>query len=88
MLDEYELEPMYSNRQSFYMKARVIEDDEKKVLVSYMTKVCEVDKETGRWRILCDEDDLSNTTCSHIKEFLLQEVGIEYSKKDYVANLK
>lgn len=87
MLDEYPLQPIHSSRQSFGHKARVIENDEKKILVSYYTKVCEFNKNTKDWRIICEESDLSQTTCSHIKEFLLQETGQEFSKKDYVDQL-
>lgn len=84
----YDLKPMNSDVQSFYGKAEVFVDGNRKILLSYKLKVCEVDTETKKWNILCTENDLSLTTCRHIKEFLWQETGQEYSKKDYVAALK
>lgn len=84
----YDLKPIISGAQSFYGKAEVFVEGDRKILLSYKLKVCEVNTETKKWNILCTENDLSLTTCRHIKEFLWQETGQEYSKKDYVAALK
>lgn len=68
------LEPQYSGRNSFYGKAFVETDGNKKTLTSYKTKIMTL--EDGKITMLCDEDALSQTTLRHIREFLKQN-GIE-----------
>jgi hypothetical protein len=78
----YELEPEYDRRKSFYGKAVVTEKNGKKVLTSYSTDVAEI--ENGKAKV---HGTYSDTTLRHIKEFLKQNgFKAESSKqimKDY-----
>jgi len=64
---EYKLKTQYDSRKDFYGKARVIDEDGKKVLISYETRVAEI--ENGKPKVY---GLYSQTTTRHIKEFLLQ----------------
>lgn len=79
---ETELIPQYSTRKSFYNKARVKQEGNKLILISYVTKVAYI--ENGKAFVL---GSWSGTTTSHIKEFLKQNgFKAENSKqilKDY-----
>jgi hypothetical protein len=79
---EYDLEPRYDSRKSFYGKARVEKDKGKLTLFSYNTRVAEI--ENGKPIV---HGKYSSTTLRHIKEFLKQEgFKAETSKqimKDY-----
>lgn len=72
---EYDLQSRYDARQSFYNKARVIVDGDKKLLISYNTIVAEI--EDGKAKVY---GTYSQTTLRHIKEFLLQH-GFEANNK-------
>lgn len=82
MAFETKLKPQYSNQKSFYGKARVENEDGKKVLYSYNTKVAEI--VDGKARVF---GLYSNTSNRHIKEFLKQNgFKVDNSKqimKDY-----
>lgn len=65
-----ELEPRFSNQQSFYGKALVGYDDRLKVLYSYLTPVAYV--EDGNQVVTNDDTLLSNTAMRHIHEFFKQ----------------
>jgi hypothetical protein len=67
MAFETKLAPKFDSRKDFYGKARVFEEDGKKVLVSYNTRVAEI--ENGKPKVF---GLYSSTTTRHIKEFLLQ----------------
>ncbi len=79
-----ELHPMRDKRASFYSKAMIkIEDNGRKVLLSYCTPVAEITSDGkaivyGKW---------SGTTTRHCKEFLYQEGfkadSIKQMLKDY-----
>lgn len=68
MVREYILNSEYDSRASFYNKARVIIEGDRKTLISYTTEVAYIENEKafvlGQW---------SGTTSRHIKEFLKQE---------------
>lgn len=78
----YLLQPQYDTSQSFYGKARVEVDNGKTSLISYNTKVAEI--ENGNAKVY---GTYSQTTLRHIKEFLKQNnFKAESSKqilKDY-----
>lgn len=71
------LEPVYDHAKSFYKKAHVVTDDDgTKVLISYNTPVCKIDKD-GEVTLLRDKRtrlswSASPTTLRHVKEFLRQ----------------
>lgn len=80
----YELKPMYDRRKSFYSKATVIEENDTKTLLSYTTKVAEIQGEKAYVF-----DTYSQTTLRHVKEFLLQNgfkaINKNQIEKDYVC---
>jgi hypothetical protein len=67
-INEVELTPQQDSRASFYNKAHVRIEGNKKTLISYLTPVCIV--ENGAARVL---GKWSATTSRHVKEFLYQE---------------
>lgn len=79
---EYDLEPKYDRKKSFYGKAVVTKDKGKLILTSYNTPVAEI--ENGKPIV---HGTYSSTTLRHIKEFLKQNgFKAENSKqimKDY-----
>lgn len=80
-----ELEPKFANRKSFYGKAHVgTLEDGTKVLTSYETKVASV--KDGKVSILCDKEDLTQTTLRHIDEFLKQ-CGVQSLPKKELVKL-
>lgn len=64
---ETDLIPKYSNRKSFYSKARIKQEGNKIILISYNTEVAYI--ENGKCFVL---GQWGETTTSHIKEFLKQ----------------
>jgi hypothetical protein len=74
-MSSYELRPIHDSRKSFYGKANVqVEPDTgKKSLISYTTKVAEI--ENGMAYVF---GTYNATTLRHIKEFLTQN-GFEAS---------
>lgn len=71
------LKPEHDHAKSFYKKAHVVTDDDgTKVLISYDTPVCKIDKD-GEVTLLHDKRsrlgwNSSQTTLRHVKEFLAQ----------------
>ena len=71
------LKPIHDHAKSFYNKAHVVTDDDgTKVLISYNTPVCKIDKD-GEVTLLHDRRtylgwNSSPTTLRHVKEFLMQ----------------
>ena len=67
-MSKYELKAVYDSRaKSFYKKANVVEDNGKKTLISYTTRVAEIINGAA-----VVYGTYSVTTLRHIKEFLLQ----------------
>ena len=80
----YELTTKFDRKKSFYHKARVTVDNSgNKVLTSYTTAVCYIDKDNRFHRLW---DNYSATTMRHINEFICQE-GIEGGGKDWWCRL-
>lgn len=81
----YYLDTKYDSRKSFYNKASVSDDTND--LYSYGVHVMTI--KDGKPRIVCREDQLSQTTLRHIKEFLKQKGFPAISKqqiiKDYLT---
>ena len=70
---DFDLRTVYDARDSFYGKAFVEEySDGGKVLTSYRTKVLYVNGKGKAVRLFTSEDVMSQTTCRHCKEFLMQ----------------
>ena len=80
---EYELKPIYSREKSFYRKAIVEIEDNKKTLYSYNTKVAVI--EDNRAIVF---NTYSATTLRHIKEFLKQNGFEAESKKQIEKDYK
>lgn len=76
----YYLEPRYDNCNSFYKKARVEVEGDKKILYSYGTYVVVIDTVERKAEII---DFYSQTTTRHIREFLYQE-GFELGDKQFL----
>ncbi len=74
----YELNASYDSRQSFYGKAKVIEEGNKQTLISHNAEVAII--ENGIAKV---NDTYSQTTLRHIKEFLLQN-GFNADNKKYI----
>lgn len=70
-----ELTPVLDTRKSFYKKAHVLTEDNKTILISYSTRVAEI--EDGKAKIF---GTYSPTTLRHIKDFLYQN-GFEIGTK-------
>lgn len=70
-----ELAPVIDSRKSFYKKAHVLTEDNKTILISYSTRVAEI--EDGEAKIF---GTYSPTTLRHIKDFLYQN-GFEIGTK-------
>lgn len=77
----YELSTQYDSRQSFYGKARVINNDGDLELVSYNTRVAIVYPDHTAQVF----GSYSATTLRHIKEFLLQN-GFKAENKKQILN--
>lgn len=68
----YELMANFDSRKSFYGKARVLEEGDRKTLISYNTKICTISG-PGTFQKLWS--GWSNTTARHINEFR-QQAGL------------
>lgn len=73
----------YDSRKSFYGKAKVIERDGEKLLQSYNTIVCKIDKDGNFVKLW---DGYSYTTLRHINSFI-QHFGIAGGGKSWWENL-
>lgn len=79
MTKTYNLETIYSTQKSFYGKAIVTElDNGHKVLISYNTNVCELDKNNN----IVEIGYYSQTTARHVNEFLQQNGYKKMTKKE------
>ena len=66
------LDCRYDARQSFYGKAKVRQEGDKLILISYITQVAYIEKLGGGNFNVVVLGTWSNTTTRHIKEFLKQ----------------
>ena len=66
----YELGCIYDARQSFYGKAKVVEDKGCQTLYSYDTPVAKINRKGELELLSCW--DYSQTTMRHVKEFMRQ----------------
>lgn len=73
----YELACIYNNQKSFGGKAKIREEDNATILVSYNTDIVKVSN--GEVKSLYD--GWTHTTGKHIKEFFKQLYGVEVNKK-------
>lgn len=92
VVNEYDLRAVNDSRQSFYGKAYVEEyANGVKVLTSYHTKILAVAPNGQAMRLFTSEDVMSQTTCRHCKEFLMQYGDYDdlsgSSTKEKVMNL-
>lgn len=78
----FELTPVFDSAKSFYKKAHVRYEDNKKVLVSYTTDVATIDQTTNT---LVVHGSWGATTTRHIKEFALQN-DFYYKNKKQMEN--
>lgn len=78
----YYLDTKYDSRKSFYNKAMVSDNTDE--LYSYGIKVMEI--RDGKPVITCREDQLSQTTLRHIKEFLKQKGFDAISKQQIIRD--
>jgi len=77
-MENENIKPLNDSRKSFYKKARVRQEDNKLILISYNTEVCII--ENGKPFI---RNTYSNTTLRHIKEFLKQN-GFKADSKSQI----
>ncbi len=82
MKDMYDLECRFDSAKSFYSKAKVLRENNKRTLYSYDTKVASI--VNGTLKVFNTQ---SNTTCRHIREFALQN-GFDYMTKKQMEELK
>lgn len=92
-MKEFYLKPQNETRASFYNKAIVKESENKAVLFSYLTNVCEVNTKEKTFKLnksIKKELLLSNTTLRHLKAFLsFYEVkNAPKTKKDFERVLR
>ena len=87
--DSYKLDPRFDRANSFYGKATIDDNGDEITLISYNTPIVKVSN--GNFEFLCGEDDLTQTTMRHIRDFLKQmdyDGKIELSGKDYPITRK
>ena len=77
MTNTYELTCIYNNQKSFGGKAKIREEENSKILISYNTEIVSV----SNGKITSLYDGWSQTTGKHIKEFFQQLYGVEVNKK-------
>jgi len=77
---ETELKTEFDNKKSFYGKAKVVFENNKLVLISYNTRVAEIDVKENKAVVF---GTYSVTTLRHIKEFLKQN-GLKAETKTQI----
>lgn len=80
----YELIPINSRQKSFYKKAFYTTVNNEAILYSYMSNVCQVDRDRGTYYLNWDIPEnllFSHTTLKHLKEFLKQKLGVDIKSK-------
>lgn len=79
-----ELSPVFDTRKSFYKKAYVLTENDKIILISYSTRVAEI--ENRKAKIF---GTYSPTTLRHIKDFLYQngfKIGTKKELLEWYGN--
>ena len=72
-MNKTELKAIYDNRQSFYGKAEILQEDNKIILKSYNTNILEYNTKTKKLTFLTNnKNHFTQTTNRHINEFLRQ----------------
>lgn len=83
-----ELKTIYDNAKNFYKKAYYFTDvdSSEKLLQSYGVDIATISAQGDAVRIVCNLDDLTQTTLRHLKEFIKQFANAQYFykiKKDF-----
>lgn len=82
MSTEYKLEAKYDSRNSFYGKAKVVEEYNSKSLISYKSCICQIQERSDEVKVVKiynvrdhygNSLTFSSTSLRHLKEFLKQE---------------
>lgn len=81
----FELTPKFDSRKSFYGKAKISFEGDRRLLLSYDTPVAFI--EPDRLPVMLDGWDSTQTTLRHVKEFLKQNdctaETLEQMRRDY-----
>ena len=81
----FELTPKFDSRKSFYGKAKISFEGDRRLLLSYGTPVAFI--EPDRPPVMLDGWDSTQTTLRHVKEFLkqndLKAESLEQMRRDY-----
>ena len=81
----FELTPKFDSRKSFYGKAKISFEGDRRLLLSYGTPVAFI--EPDRTPVMLDGWDSTQTTLRHVKEFLkqndLKAESLEQMRRDY-----
>ena len=81
----FELTPKFDSRKSFYGKAKISFEGDRRLLLSYGTPVAFI--EPDRPPVMLDGWDSTQTTLRHVKEFLkqndLKAESLEQMRMDY-----
>ena len=81
----FELTPKFDSRKSFYGKAKIRFDGDRRLLLSYGTPVAFI--EPDRLPVMLIGWDSTQTTLRHVKEFLKQNdytaETLEQMRRDY-----
>ena len=81
----FELTPKFDSRKSFYGKAKISFEGDRRLLLSYGTPVAFI--EPDRSPVMLDGWDSTQTTLRHVKEFLkqndLKAESLEQMRRDY-----
>ena len=81
----FELTPKFDSRKSFYGKAKISFEGDRRLLLSYGTPVAFI--EPDQPSVMLDGWDSTQTTLRHVKEFLkqndLKAESLEQMRRDY-----
>ena len=81
----FELTPKFDSRKSFYGKAKISFEGDRRLLLSYGTPVAFI--EPDRLPVMLDGWDSTQTTLRHAREFLKQNgfkaESLEQMRRDY-----
>ena len=81
----FELTPKFDSRKSFYGKAKISFEGDRRLLLSYGTPVAFIEPDLPP--VMLDGWDSTQTTLRHVKEFLKQNgfkaESLEQMRRDY-----